>query len=502
MLSKQIKTNNSLPHSLYCGQQIKDFEGQAAVLASTTLYELMTRAGEACYGVFKNHFSDAKQLLVLVGKGNNGGDGYIFATMAKEAGLSVQLCQMGHSTALTGNAAQASRAWEKQHGVIEGIEQADFTRADVIIDALLGTGLSGNVSPEYQSLINKINQSAKRVLSIDIPSGLNADTGAVSNVVVKADVTVCFVGLKQGLFTGRGCDYCGQIYFSGLGIEEQFTALSTSRVTRISYSDLAYLLTPRNRCSHKGSFGKTLIIGGNLGMTGAVRLAGEAALRTGSGLVKILTREESRFALLAGCPELMVNAFDLQKKDNRVLYNWATNLVIGPGLGQDDWAKFLFDLILGSDLATVIDADGLTLLADNPHCKKNWILTPHPGEASKLLGCSVEQVEENRFTAVRNLQQRFGGVVILKGAGTLICDGRQIYLANVGNPGMASGGMGDVLSGIIGGLLAQGLNLQQAATFAVCIHGLAGDLAAGQEERGLLASDLFPYIRKLVNPSC
>ena len=499
MYSDQIKTKCSLPHSLYPAQQIKDNEGQAAELAGSSLYGLMKRAGEACYQVFKTHFPEARHVLVLTGKGNNGGDGYIFAAIAKDAGFFVQLCQLGDAGGLTGDAAQARDAWRVEQGVIDDIEQADFAAADVIVDALLGTGLSGPVRAEYQRLINKINQAGKPVLSVDIPSGLNADTGAISNVAVKAQATITFVGLKQGLFTGRAAENCGQIYFSGLGITEQFTALSVSDVSRISYPQLRGLLAPRSRTSHKGDFGKTLLLGGNIGMPGALRLAGEAALRTGSGLVKVLTRQENRFAVIAGRPELMLADSDLDKVSSNSLHDWATTLVVGPGLGGDEWAKKLFSCVVASDLPTVLDADALNLLAESPVRKDNWILTPHPGEAANLLGCSTAQIEEDRFTAVRELQYKFGGVVILKGAGTLICDDKLIYVADVGNPGMASGGMGDVLSGIIGGLLAQGFNSVQAAMLAVCIHGLAADLAAEKDERGLLASDLFPYIRKLVN---
>ena len=476
MFADQIKTQSSLPHSLYRAQQIKDFEGEAAQAAGITLYALMSRAGQACFEVFKSRFPVAQSLLVLVGKGNNGGDGYVFATIAKDAGLNVQLCQLGDPADLTGDAAQARDAWRKEQGVIEAIDEADFDRADVIVDALLGTGLSGALRPEFQRIFVKINQSHKAVLSVDIPSGMNADSGAISDVAVKADATVSFVGLKQGLFTGCAAEYCGQVYFSGLGITEQFTALTKTNVARVSYSDFKQLTHKRSRISHKGFFGKTLVIGGNIGMPGAVRLSAEAALRTGSGLVKVLTRPENQLAVISGRPELMLEGYDLGATNEQatadVFSDWPTTLVIGPGLGKDQWAQNLLDSVLKSDLATVVDADALNLLVDCPARKDHWILTPHPGEAANLLGCSIYKVEEDRFTAVQNLQRSFGGVVILKGAGTLICDGKQTYVANVGNPGMASGGMGDVLSGIIGGLLAQGLNPLQAATLAVCIHGL------------------------------
>ncbi|MCP5079234.1 MAG: NAD(P)H-hydrate dehydratase [Psychromonas sp.] len=500
MFSDQIKIQSSLPHSLYRAQQIKDYEALAAEQAGTSLYGLMNRAGQACYEVFKAHFPDAKNVLVLTGKGNNGGDGYIFAAIAKEAGLGVQLCQVGDASKLTGDAAKARNAWRVEQGIIDGIEQADFEKTDVIVDALLGTGLLGTVRAQYQRLIHKINQTDRPVLSIDIPSGLNSDTGAITDVAVNADATLSVVGLKQGLFTGRSAEYCGKIYYSGLGIEKEFEAICKNTVLRMDYADISGYLQPRSRTSHKGFFGKTLVIGGNIGMPGAARLASEAALRCGSGLVRVLTQPENILTILAGRPELMGEGADIDNLDDSSIRDWASVLTIGPGLGVDDWAKKLLDYALASELPTVVDADALNLLVNKPAWKDNWILTPHPGEAATLLGCSIRKVEEDRFSAVRNLQRSFGGVVILKGAGTLICDGKRVYVANVGNPGMASGGMGDVLSGIIAGLLAQGLDSLQASILGVSIHGLAADAAAEADERGLLASDLFPYIRKLVNP--
>lgn len=500
MLSDQIKMQSSLPHSLYRAQQIKDFEGIAAEQVGTTLYGLMKRAGDACYQVFKHHFPEATSVLVLTGKGNNGGDGYVFAAIAKDAGLHVQLCQVGDDKELSGEVAEARNAWRIEQGVIDSIENADFEKPDVIIDALLGTGLFGTVRAEYQRLIHKINQTDKPVLSVDLPSGLNCDTGEIAEVSVKANATVCFVALKQGLFTARSAEHCGEIYFAGLGIEEEFKALCQTNVSRVSYSDVCHYLKPRSRTSHKGFFGKTLVIGGNKGMPGAARLASEAALRCGSGLVKVLTLPENLLTILAGRPELMGDGVTLEHFDAQAIQNWASVLTIGPGLGQDQWAKTLFDAVLASDLPTVVDADALNLLVAKPQWKENWVLTPHPGEAATLLGCSINQIEKDRFSAVRNLQRNFGGVVVLKGAGTLICDGKQVYVKNVGNPGMASGGMGDVLSGIIAGLLAQRVDALQACILGVSIHGLAADAAAEKNERGLLASDLFPHIRELVNP--
>lgn len=495
MLIGEIKTENSLPHSLYRAEQVKNFEGEAAILAGTTLYGLMKNAGATCYQLLMESFPKAKHILVLTGSGNNGGDGYIFAKHALLGGLSVQLCQIGSADDLTGDACKARDEWLSVGGFIEVMEDADFEKVDLIIDALLGTGLKGAVRSLYKKVILQINQANKVVLSVDIPSGLNADTGAVCTVAVKATLTLSFVALKQGLFTGKANDYCGQIYLADLGIGKQFETLCLPSSQSVFFAEMKHYLNKRKNCCHKGDFGRCLVIGGNQGMPGSVRLASEAALRTGAGLVKVLTCQNNLSAILAGRPELMIT--DLF--DNEKTYLWATHVVIGPGLGLDEWAKVVFYQAKKRELPMVVDADALNLLALDPVYKNSWILTPHPGEAAHLLDCSIELVESDRFSAVTRLQKMFGGVVILKGTGTLICDRKQIYLANVGNSGMASGGMGDVLSGIIGGLLAQGLTLIQAAKLAVTLHGLSADLATEQGCRGLLASDLFLYIRKLVN---
>jgi ADP-dependent NAD(P)H-hydrate dehydratase / NAD(P)H-hydrate epimerase len=267
----------------------------------------------------------------------------------------------------------------------------------------------------------------------------------------------------------------------------------------LSLKTLQKLLPPRARDAHKGLFGHVLIIGGDYGMAGAVRLAGEAALRAGAGLVSVTTRPEHIGVVSSARPELMCHGVTRADGLEKILTR-ATVLVIGPGLGQSDWSKNLLAAALSSPQPKVIDADGLNLLARQPHKNDNWILTPHVGEAGRLLNCTTASIGKDRIHAVKTLQNKFGGVCILKGAGSLIADKNSLSICKAGNPGMASGGMGDVLSGIIGGLLAQGLSLQQATELGVCLHAHAGDLAAKKNgERGLLASDLILYLRKLVN---
>lgn len=259
------------------------------------------------------------------------------------------------------------------------------------------------------------------------------------------------------------------------------------------------LLAPRARDAHKGSFGHVLVVGGSDGMAGAARIAGEAALRTGAGLVSVVTKPQNVALINVGRPELMVHAIEWNQTIQHLL-DKANVIVIGPGLGQDIWAKNLLAEVLSCDKPKVLDADALNLLANHPQQSSQWILTPHPGEAARLLKTSIELIQTSRADSARKLQQLYQGVVILKGAGSLVCTESTLSICNAGNPGMASGGMGDLLSGILGGLLAQGFTLQQAAECGVCLHSDAGDLAAKYfGERGLLASDLLPYLHQFVN---
>jgi NAD(P)H-hydrate epimerase len=262
----------------------------------------------------------------------------------------------------------------------------------------------------------------------------------------------------------------------------------------------SYLL-PRPREAHKGNFGHVLIVGGDYGMAGSVRLSGEAALRSGAGLVSIATRPEHAFAISGACPELMARGvFDA--KEIEPLLERATVVVVGPGLGKDNWGKSLLESVLKTTLPLVVDADALNQLADTPRVRDNWILTPHPGEAARLLQQTVSEVQKNRILAIQLLQQRYQGISVLKGTDTLILGNLNITdCCQAGNPGMATGGMGDVLSGVIAALVAQGLSLHQAASLGVCAHATAGDSVATKTgQRGMMARDLLQEIRLCLNP--
>jgi len=274
----------------------------------------------------------------------------------------------------------------------------------------------------------------------------------------------------------------------------------TLSATPLTDDMLRAWLPPRPRASHKGDYGHVLVVGGDHGMAGAVRLAGEAAARVGSGLVSVATRLDHAAVIAAARPELMCHGVECAR-DLCVLLQRASVVAIGPGLGQSAWARELLAALLQTHSPLVVDADALNLLAQEPTRRDHWILTPHPGEAARLLDMTTGQIQADRLYAVQALQQRYGGVCVLKGAGSLVCASGSIAICEAGNPGMASGGMGDVLTGIIAGLLAQGLSLVDAACAGVYIHAKAGDRAAQEGERGLLASDLMPHLRQLVNPA-
>lgn len=494
-----LEKPHSLTQSLWTSEQIRVGERQAAAACGMAMFELMTRAGLAVFELARAHWPDARHWWVFTGGGNNGGDGYVVARLARAAGIRVQLVQMGDAERLSGDAATARDHYRADGGAIESLNALQGT-PDLIIDGLLGTGLSGEVREHALRHINLINQTPAPVLAVDVPSGLCADTGRILGAAVEAEMTLSFIGLKPGLLTGRGPDVTGRLLLASLGIQPRLQ--QTPVASLMHWEQVRRQLPRRRRGAHKGEAGRLLVAGGNTGMNGAVRLAGEAALRCATGLVRLLSHPEHVHLLNLTRPELMTAAFS-DVND----WGWSDALVLGPGLGRDAWAKRLFEAAIEAGVAgkqsMVIDADGLWWLARHRNrlpLTGPWVLTPHPGEAAMLLGCKTADIEADRLAAVRAIQQQYGGVVVLKGAGSLIADEHHVRLCHYGNPGMASGGMGDLLSGIIGAFMAQGLTPFNAASVAVCLHGLAGDKAAIDGGMlGLLASDLFSPLRSLIN---
>jgi hydroxyethylthiazole kinase-like uncharacterized protein yjeF len=352
-----------------------------------------------------------------------------------------------------------------------------------------------------------MNDSGLPVLAVDIPSGLCSDTGRVLGRAVRADVTVSFIGLKRGLFTLDAPDYTGAVHFTDLQVPTEVYLQVSSGCERLELEAVLARLPQRAASSHKGSYGSVLVIGGDKGMAGAAAMAAEAALRCGAGLVRVATRAEHVSALVARTPEVMAHGV-ATIADLAPLIESSDVLVVGPGLGQSPWSEQMLWAALDCGKPVVLDADGLNLLARSGETpaktgvRDNWVLTPHPGEAGRLLGLSSSAVQADRFAAAQQLQQRFGGVVLFKGSGSLIAGSEQLLLSDYGNPGMASGGMGDVLSGVLGALLAQSdahdMTALECVALGVCLHGAAADIAARDGQRGLCATDLIPKMRELL----
>ncbi|WDY55138.1 NAD(P)H-hydrate dehydratase [Vibrio fluvialis] len=488
-----------LPKVFYTAQQVKQGEVMAAKTKGLEMFSLMERAGQAVFTVAYAQYPGTHHWLVCCGGGNNGGDGYIVACLARSLGVQVTVWQIGDPEQLKGDALSAYYHWLDHGGEVYPIDEVVPDDVDLIVDGLLGTGLTGTVREPLQQLIDTLNRCSAPIVAIDIPSGLCANTGAVLGTSIRAQHTVSFIGLKQGLVTGKARNYVGELHFAGLGVEESFSQQNVPTVQAIDQKTLKQLLPKREPCSHKGSHGKAVIVGGNDGMGGAVILAAQACARVGSGLTATLMHPSNTAPMLSACPEIMAAGWtDEAIIDERL--QWCDVLAIGPGLGRNDTALQMMHKVQKQTKPKVMDADALHFLAQSANFDQQRILTPHPAEAAKLMDTKVSSIEADRYSAVKALQKKYGGVVVLKGAGTLVCDGKETYVCLAGNPGMATGGMGDVLTGIIVSLLAQGLSLFEAAKMGVLIHSLAADQnAKAFGERGLLASDLLHHLRSLVN---
>ncbi|WP_456376566.1 NAD(P)H-hydrate dehydratase [Thiolapillus sp.] len=489
-----------LPTALYLAQQVREMDRLTIEVHGIPGDELMQRAGQAAFDLIRRNWPEATKILVLTGTGNNGGDGFVVAQLALQAGLQVQVLQLGERQRIGGDALANALRYETLAGEWRAFSGELPPDVDLIVDAVFGIGLEREVEGQWAQALVAVNASPAPVLALDIPSGLHADTGKVLGTAVQADASITFIGLKRGMFTSDGPAYCGGIVFDALGVPSQVIASQTASASRLDWRNQRQLLQPRSRTAHKGMYGHVLVVGGDLGFGGAARLCAEAALRTGAGLVSLATRAEHVEAVLAARPEIMVHGVSEPAKLQALLEK-ATVVALGPGLGTSGWGRSLWQQLLDTQLPLVMDADALNLLARSPRRGNNRVLTPHPGEAARLLGCSTEAVHADRFAAVEQLQQRYGGVAVLKGAGTLVQSSDSApAVCSDGNPGMASGGMGDVLTGVIAGFIAQGWSLPEAAGIGVCLHGAAADKAARVGERGLLATDLMSHIRRLVNP--
>ena len=511
-----LLSSDHWPQQVYTGSQARELDRLAIEEAGIDGFALMSQAGRAAYQALKQHWPEVGELRIFCGTGNNGGDGFIVAALAKADGLAVRLGLLGEVEKISGDAAkalqqarQAGVAIESAQALVDGL--AEPSASTLIVDAILGTGLNRRLRDSALALIESINRSSLPVFAIDVPSGLDADTGAMLPEAVRADLTITFIAMKSGLLTAQGVDCVGKCLLSPLSVPAAVFDQLSPVCHRLRLPDLLRALPPRSPSAHKGKAGHVLIVGGDTGMGGAALLSASAAARCGAGLTSCATRPEHAMALIASRPEIMSRGV-AHGDDLEPMLERCSVIAIGPGLGRDAWGRELFSRVLKhcGDRPLVIDADGLVLLKQwvSEHGKLALqgplVLTPHPGEAAMLLDCQTAEIQADRFAAGERLLQSTvsdGPVaVVLKGAGSLVFARDELTgLSCYGNPGMASGGMGDVLTGVVAALLAQGLAAGEATRLAVCLHGAAADMAAADGERGLLAADLLPALRILLN---
>jgi len=483
------------PDALYCAAHVRDLDARL-IAAGTPGIELMQRAAHATWRALRRHWPEARELTVLAGCGNNAGDGYLVAALARRAGWQVVVRAVGDPAQLSGDALQA-HAEAVKAGVSIMRWSAEQVLSGIVLDALLGTGLSGEVREPYRSAIKAINASDLPVVAVDIPSGVCADTGKTLGVAVRAQLTVTFIGLKLGLLTGDAVDQVGELVFDDLQADPLIVAQTAVSAKRLDTFNLPRLAA-RPASANKGQFGRVLVIGGDHGFGGAALLSAESALRSGAGMVTLATRGEHVPAALTRVPEVM-SAGISSANQLRALIEPAAVLVVGPGLGQASWGRSLLSAAANAQRPQVWDADALNVLAAGVvTLPPDSVITPHPGEAARLLGVSTQAVQADRPAAAQALAQKYKTVVVLKGAGSLIAsvDGR-LALCDHGHPAMATAGLGDVLAGLVGALMAQKLPAFEAACLAVWLHASAGE-RAGKSGRGLAASDVIPAIRQLL----
>lgn len=462
-------------------------------------YELMQRAGRAAFRVLRERHPLAQRIAVLAGPGNNGGDGYVLARLLHEAGRAVAVvAPLGPPRG--GDAARAYAEWCALGAVNVG---AELPPAELYVDALFGIGLRRPPEGAARTAIEALECCARPVLALDVPSGVDADTGAVPGVAVRASTTLSFIVAKFGLCTGAAVDHVGELVLDDLGVPPALLAEQPPLADVLAPRQLVESLPRRRRDSHKGTHGRVLIVGGEHGTGGAVLLAAAAALRGGTGSVAVATRWHHVPALLARHPEVLAAAVDRPEQLDPLLAA-AQAVVLGPGLGTAAWGLALAERVLAAGRPTLLDADALNLLAAGRiTCPAGAILTPHPGEASRLLASTTAAVQSDRRAALERLVERYAAVVVLKGAGSMVgAPGLRPAVCRHGNPGLAVAGSGDVLAGLIGALLAQGLEPPTAARLGVLVHALAGDECARRfGERGVLPSELPSEFGRWLNPS-
>ncbi len=466
---------------------------------------LMERAGELAAEVLRERFANElrRGVVVVAGKGNNGGDAFVVARHLRRRRVPVAVFLAAAPERLRGDARKNLLRWKRMRGPLHELAPggtaalADAAgHAGVLVDGLFGTGLRGEIDESSRAIVETLNASPAPILALDVPSGLDADRGVALGAAVQATVTVTFGFPKLGLLVHPGAEFAGEVVVADIGLDPRALASATPRACLLTPDSVAAAVPRRASDSHKGTYGHVLIAAGSSGKSGAASLCGRAALRAGAGLVTIASPAAALSAILVSTPELMTQplpddggawTFGAEGPARLLaLLEGKDAVVLGPGIGVTPATRALTQwLVARSPAPLVIDADGLNCLADDLSCLRHKrspiVLTPHPGEMSRLAGCSTGDVQADRVGAARRLAERHGVVVVLKGSRTVIASAGGLVAINpTGNPGMASGGMGDALAGIIGSLLAQGLEPMEAAEAGVFWHGAAADRVASR----------------------
>lgn len=500
---------HSLPEALYSADSVRAMDHYLIDQQGVDGFELMQSAARSAFRQLIKHWPAPGPIVVFCGAGNNGGDGYLIAANAQRYGLTAECIAVAPIEKLQGDALKALNKARADGVLIAELDQLKdgevarkLSSAGLVVDALLGTGVTGAPREPFAGIIRQVNKAALPVLAVDLPSGLDATTGSASGEVIRAELTVTFIGAKAGLYTGVGVGVCGKVVFEALDTGHDQTESGEQPIATLhSWQDCRHWLPVRPLNAHKGHFGHVLIVAGDHGFGGAGIMAAEAASRAGAGLVSLATRPEHVTAALARCPSLMVQGVT-HGSELRGLLAKADVVVCGPGLGQSAWGQQMLQQVLASGKPRVLDADALNLMAARaPEPADNHILTPHPGEAARLLGCGIPEIEADRLAAACRIQEVWGGVVLLKGAGTVVASGCGVpSVIAGGNPGMATGGMGDVLSGVIGALLGQINEPERVTVMAAALHLAAADASARRlGYMGLMPADVIEAMPRILS---
>jgi hydroxyethylthiazole kinase-like uncharacterized protein yjeF len=486
---------------------------------------LMENAGRGATEVISNTFPDLQKMkiAIIAGKGNNGGDGFVIARCLLNRRVSVKVYLLADSKGLRGDAETNFQIFQRMKGEVISVPSSkdyqkvkkELEKFDLLIDAIFGTGLDAEVRGYYREVIDHLNTLQKPIVAIDIPSGLDANTGKPFGTAVRASLTITFGLPKIGHVISPGLDYVGKLKLVDIGLPKKLVEEERIQTYLLENDEIrGWLSTPRRPDTHKGDYGHLLVIAGSVGKTGAAAMACEAALRIGAGLVTLAIPKSLNAIMEVKLTEVMTEPLPETPKQTLSLRAFSSILrlcenkkavIIGPGIGTfKETQSLILKLMKTLNLPIILDADGLTALATQPKTlpttNRSLILTPHPGEMAKLIRSTPKDVQEDRISISRNFAQSHHVHLVLKGHRSLIATPKgEVFINPTGNPGMASGGTGDVLTGMIGGLICQGFDILQSLQMAVYLHGLAGDeMAQELGEKSLIARDIIEKIPALL----